>query len=243
MRVALLSDAHLAGPDDPNQGRLLRFLDTLEADHLCLLGDIFQHWWHFGRTPFPAYAPVIEALRRFPLTFIPGNHDFRAARFFREVLGAQVAAVVTPTWDGVAVHLSHGDEVDTSIGYRALSGVLRGSAFAAVVDALGPERAWRLLARVAGTPSGTPDATLCAAQIVQARTRVAEGYALVVSGHTHAPALHELAGGVYVNLGDWVRHHTWLRVEDGRPTLFHRAEDGTDRPFAARSPRSERDAP
>ncbi|MDP2305566.1 MAG: UDP-2,3-diacylglucosamine diphosphatase [Pseudomonadota bacterium] len=233
MRVALLSDAHLAGPDDPNQHRLLRFLDTLAVDRLCLLGDIFQHWWHFGGSPFPAYVPVIEALRRFPVTFVPGNHDFHAARFFRDVLHAEVAPVVTPRWDGVAIHLSHGDEVDTSIGYRALSAVLRGRLFARGVDALGPERAWRFLSSMSGTPSGTPDAALCAAQLADARARVADGVGLVVSGHTHAPCHHELPGGAYVNLGDWVTHHTWLLVEDGRPTLLQRSDDGADRPYSA----------
>lgn len=232
MRVALLSDAHLAGPDDPNQQRLVRFLATLEADRLCLLGDIFQHWWHFGRTPFAAYAPVLDALRRFPLVFVPGNHDFHAARYFCDELGAEVAPVVTTRWDGLAVHLSHGDEVDASLGYRTLSAVLRGRVFATAVDALGPDRAWRFLSRVAGTPSGAPDASLCAAQLDQARARVAEGYGLVVSGHTHAPGVHVLpGGGTYVNVGDWVTHHTWLLVADGRPTLFQRRDDGTDRSY------------
>ena len=32
MRVALLSDAHLGGPDDPNQARFLAFLERLEAE-------------------------------------------------------------------------------------------------------------------------------------------------------------------------------------------------------------------
>ncbi|MDP2313076.1 MAG: UDP-2,3-diacylglucosamine diphosphatase [Pseudomonadota bacterium] len=233
MRVALLSDAHLAGPDDPNQRRLLRFLASLEADRLCLLGDIFQHWWHFGAAPFPAYAPVVDALRRFSLSFVPGNHDFHAARYFRDVLGAEVAPVLTPRWDGLAVHLTHGDEVDASFGYRAVSAVLRGRPFAAAVDAMGPDRAWRFLAHVSGHPSGTPNPALCARQVALAAARMREGFGLVVSGHTHAPGQHPVAGGTYVNLGDWVTHHTWLLVEDGRPTLLHRTADERDVPVAA----------
>ncbi len=238
MRVALLSDAHLMGPDDPNQQRLLRFLATLEVDRLCLLGDLFQHWWHFrargGRPdPFPAYAPVVDALRHFPLTFVPGNHDFHAARYFREVLGAEVGPTLTPTWDGLAVHLSHGDEVDTSLGYRTLSALLRGRAFAKAVDTLGPARAWRFLRHVSGHPAGSPDPDLCAAQVEAARLRVGEGFGLVVSGHTHAPGVHPLPGGVYVNLGDWVTHHTWLLVDGGHPTLLRRDDQDHDVPFSA----------
>jgi UDP-2,3-diacylglucosamine hydrolase len=221
MRVALLSDAHLAGPDDPNQARLLAFLDGLAVDRLCLLGDIFQHWWHFAGAPFAAYRPVVDALRRFPLTFVPGNHDFHAPAFFRDRLGATVATVVEEEWDGLPVHLAHGDEVDRSVGYRTLSTVLRGRPFAALVDGLGPDRAWRFLGRIAGHPAGSPDPALCAAQQARARAILARRGGLVAFGHTHAPGLHALREGVYVNLGDWVRHHTWLLVEDGVPSLRH----------------------
>lgn len=232
MRVALLSDAHLGGPDDPNQARLLAFLATLEVDHLCLLGDIFQHWWHFGREPFEAYRPVIEALRRFPLTFVPGNHDFHAASFFREELGAMVATELTPTWDGLGVHLSHGDAVDTSLGYRGVSAALRSAPFAAAVTAMGPARAWRLLGRLSGRPSGSPNATLCERQAARSDAHLAAGAGLVVVGHTHAPGLHTRPAGTFVNLGDWVTWHTWLLVENGRPTLFRRGDDGRDAVFA-----------
>jgi len=232
MRVALLSDAHLQGPGDPNQARLLRFLASLEVDRVCLLGDIFQHWWHFGAEPFPAYAPVVDALRRFPLTFVPGNHDFHAARYFADVLGAEVAPNVAASWDGLEVQLSHGDEVDLSFGYRALSAALRGRVFAAAMDGLGPERAWRVLRRISGQPQGAPDASLCDAQIAAAAARAREGRQLVVSGHTHAPGVHAVPGGTYVNLGDWVRWHTWLLVEQGEATLFRRGPDDRDTPFA-----------
>ena len=218
MRLALLSDAHLSGPDDPNQRLFIAFLEGLDADRVCLLGDIFQHWWHFGDRPFSAYAPVVDALRRFSLTFVPGNHDFAAASFFREELGAEVANVVHETWDGLRVHLAHGDEVDRSLGYRALSAILRGRPFAAMIDAMGPERAWRFLGRISSPPSGTPDPALCVAQEALARSLLAEAD-LVVFGHTHAPGLHRWPEGIYVNLGDWVRHHTWLLVEDGVPSL------------------------
>lgn len=229
MRVVLLSDAHLGGPDDPNQVRLLAFLEALECDRLCLLGDIFQHWWHFGREPFAAYAPVVAALRRFPLTFVPGNHDFLAAEWFRDELGAEVGAEISTCWDGLRVHLSHGDAADTSRGYRTASAVLRGRPFRTLVDTLGPKRGWGLLARIAGKPHGVPDARLLLAQ-----ERIAAGllatHDLVVMGHTHAPSCERLGAGTYVNLGDWVRWHTWLLVEDGVVTLLRRTPEG-DRPL------------
>lgn len=229
MRVALLSDAHLAGPDDPNQAQVVAFLSTLQVDRLCLLGDIFQHWWHFGREPFAQYRPVVEALRRFPITFVPGNHDFLAAEWFRAELAAEVGATLSTVWDGLRVHLSHGDEADTSRGYQLASAALRGRPFRAFVDTLGPERGWRFLGRVAGHPGGVPDGRLLLVQRSIAEGLLA-GHDLVVMGHTHAPSHDRLGSGAYVNLGDWVRWHTWLLVEDGVPTLFRHGPEG-DRPF------------
>lgn len=220
MRVALLSDAHVAGPEDPRQARLLRFLDGLRVDRLCLLGDVFHHWWHFGGEPFAGYAPVVTALRGRPLVFVPGNHDWHAAGFFARELGATVGAPVRETWDGLRVHLGHGDEVDTSLGYRATTAALRSRPFAAAMDAAGPALAWRTLGRLAGRLGDRgPDEALCAAQVERARSYLATGAELVAFGHTHAPGVHRLPEGIYVNLGDWVTHHTWLLVDDGHVDL------------------------
>lgn len=233
MRVAVVSDCHLSGPDDPNQRRLVAWLDRRPADRLVLLGDVFQHWWHFGARPFPAYAEVVAALTpwRGRLAVLPGNHDFHAPAFFAQALGATSAAPLRDAWDGLAVHLEHGDAADRSPGYRALSALLRGPAFAACVDRMGPERAWRFLGRLTGRGEGRPNPTLIAAQRARARALLAEGVGLVAFGHTHAPELTRIDGGWYANTGDWLRHHTVLRVDDGTPSLWQVSETAEERPF------------
>lgn len=225
MRVALCSDVHLRGPDDPNQGRFLRFIRELEADHLVLLGDVFDRWWHFDDAPFPAYAPVVDALasRGLPLTVLPGNHDFHAPAFFARRFGATVPGpdgFVHARWDGVDVHLHHGDFVDDSVGYRAISTLLRGRPFGAGVTALGPERAWRFLGALTGHGRVSPQPEMIRRQrAAAARLLVGGGEALVVFGHTHAPSLERLPGGHYLNLGDLLDSGTWGRVTGGVPTL------------------------
>jgi UDP-2,3-diacylglucosamine pyrophosphatase LpxH len=216
MRVVLLSDAHLRGPGDPNQRRLLAFLAGLRCDRLVLLGDVFHHWWHFGDEPFDAYRPVVDALVGFDLVFVPGNHDFHAGDWLARHRGARVGERLGESWDGLSVHLAHGDEVDRSVGYRAASAVLRSPMFDAAMQALGPERAWRVLGRIAGAPGGAPNAALVEAQRALASSLDAD---LVVFGHTHAPCLEDTPRGKWANLGDWVTHHTWLEVADGVPAL------------------------
>lgn len=220
MRVVIFSDAHVLGPDDPTHAALARWIATVEADALVLGGDVFQHWWHFDDAPFPAYAPLVEALlaRRLPLTVLPGNHDFAAPRFFARH-GATVPGPdgwVRTSWDGRRVALHHGDLADDSAGYALATTLLRGRPFGALVDTLGPERGWRFLGRLTGHGKATPNPALVARQRACAVAALG-GADLVVFGHTHAPSVEAVGGGTWANSGEWPR--SWLVVEDGVPRL------------------------
>ena len=219
MHVGVFSDLHLRGPDDPTQGRFLRTLGAHPFDRLVLLGDIFEHWWHFGHDPFPAYRPVVDALRGMPLVFVPGNHDFHALGFFRSELGAEGGAILSEVWDGRRVELLHGDQVDRSFGYRAASAVLRGPVMRALLNTMGPKRAWRFLGDLAGPPGGTPSDVLVAAQLAEASRRIGAGAEIVLMGHTHVPGIYQMPGGCFVNVGDGMTHASWVSVRDGVPTM------------------------
>ncbi len=222
MDAVLVSDLHLDGPGHPAQGDFLRFLGSLPpSTRLCVLGDAFQAWWHHGDTPFAAYAPVARALLDFDLVYLPGNHDFHALDYFG-THGATVpeharpGALVTTRLGALDTCLSHGDEADTSLGYRALHAVLRGRAFAALVDAMSPSRAWNFLHRLAGNPQGAPDPGLEATQLALASARPE---ALVAMGHTHGPRLLRRGEGYFVNTGDWVSHRSYATVTGDVVTL------------------------
>ncbi|MCP4804851.1 MAG: UDP-2,3-diacylglucosamine diphosphatase [Proteobacteria bacterium] len=220
MLAAMISDAHLTGRDDPNQARLAALLDSLETPRLFLLGDIFQFWWSFRGHAEAEYAPVLEALDRVQqrgtrVTYVPGNHDF-ALRHFEE-RGVVVSSHVRCLLGGRRFRLLHGDEADASAGYALTRAVLRGSVFAGVMRLAGPTRGRQLGMALAGGSRQhvAPSAPLVAAQEALA-SQLLESSDVVVMGHSHAPGVHHLTGGTYVNLGDFVEHHTWLAVtEDG----------------------------
>lgn len=218
MRVVLVSDCHLAGADHPATRDFLGWLAAIEADRLVLLGDVFQAWWHFGDAPAPACRPVAEALcaRGIPLCVLPGNHDFHAPAWFARHAGATVGDSLRLALDGRSVHLEHGDGVDRSLAYRALTAALRGPVFARAIGALGPTRGWALIERIAGQPAGRPDPHLIAAQHARARSL---GVDVVVMGHTHAPEHTRFPEVEFLNLGDWVTHRTWGVIEDGNVRL------------------------
>ena len=222
MLAAMISDAHLTGRDDPNQARLVELLDGLDTQRLFLLGDVFHFWWSHRGHREPAYGPVLDALDRHlergtRVTYVPGNHDFALRHF--EDRGVRVTSQVRCLLGGQRYHLLHGDEADTSAGYAATRALLRGPAFAVAMRAARPGLARRIgLALAGASHSDTPDAGLVQAQVALADRLLATSE-VVVMGHSHAPGVHERPEGTYVNLGDFVQHHTWLAVTQDGPQL------------------------
>ena len=227
MRVALISDLHIHGREDPTQAAFVRWLDALEADQLVLLGDIFHAWWGFRGTVPVDYVAACAALERIrtrgiELVVVPGNHDFALGPFFTETLGAQVLDAHTRSFDGLQVCLAHGDEADDSVGYWIASKLLRGRPFSALMNMLGPSLGMRLLHTLAGSSrdhmgSAEP---LLRAQEAWAAARIQQGVDIVVVGHLHHPGIVSLDSGTLVRLGGWGHDRTWCLLEGGVPRLM-----------------------
>jgi predicted phosphodiesterase len=44
--------------------------------------------------------------------------------------------------------------------------------------------------------------------------QLAQGWDVCCVGHTHAPGLTRLPGGLHVNLGDWMEHRTFAVIDE-----------------------------
>lgn len=231
MDALIVSDVHCDGPDSATQHAFLALLERTRPTTIVLAGDIFHAFALPRGEPFVAYRPVLDLLRARDCVALPGNHDWRLP----EALGAPAARIGTEIrrklgrFDAV---VTHGDEVDHSVGYRALHALLRGRAFGALLDALGPARAWTLVHQLAGPlGAGRPNPRLVAAQRALAARRIAGGASLVVMGHTHAPELSRIGEGWFLNPGDWVTHRTYGVVAGGSIHLmcWHGADGPSER--------------
>jgi UDP-2,3-diacylglucosamine pyrophosphatase LpxH len=221
MKRILLSDAHLTGLDDPNQGILVDFLRQVDADEIYFLGDIFHFWW--GRrghrdSNYEPFLSVLEELSRAgkSLFWVRGNHDFRLGPLIEEEIGVTVSDAISVHFLGRSTLLVHGDEADRSFGYRLTKKVLRGPAFAGLMSVLGPrygDRFGRALAGASRHGSGG-DTALLSAQSRWAEEQFAQGVELVVLGHSHAPGIHKLPGGMLINLGDFADAYSFLEIEE-----------------------------
>ena len=232
LRALFLSDLHL-GARASRPRAVLDFLAAHEAATIYLVGDIFD-LWHGGAVHWsPVHEAVVAELSRraragVRVIYLAGNHDavLRAPGVARlPELWEQREAVTHRAADGRAYLVLHGDQCDsrllrlhvmTRIGSRA-DAALRG------LDAwlgrrLGRDEAWH------HSPIRHALRAFNGLFVMGGRFErrliglaLAAGTEGVICGHSHKPALREVAGGVYANCGDWVDSFTALvEAGDGR---------------------------
>lgn len=215
-RTLFLSDLHLPPGPSPFREGLRRFLEgpAREAEAVYILGDLFEYWIG-DDLGMQDYAPEVAQLaalsqRGVKLYFQRGNRDFLVGEDFCELSGMQLLRDPTVIdLYGTLTVLSHGDLLCTDdVGYQRWRRFAHNRSAQWVFRNL--PRAWRerIAQRVRGRsntqkrykPEDIMDVNATA---VDAFFQLA-GARRLIHGHTHRPALHELAGGLErVVLADW----------------------------------------
>lgn len=205
MRVAVISDVHCAGPHDPIQRDFILWLDSLEADGLWLLGDIFHWGWGFGGSVQVTLQPVVDALLRakgrgVQVLFVGGNHDFAVGSVLGG-LGFEVRGAHCRALDGRQVFLAHGDEADRSLGYRLTQWVLRGPIFGTFIRLMGEEVGSRFLTNLAGDQKTDLFRESDRRSRDWLKTQLVQGTTLAICGHFHLASKESSEAGEVVTLG------------------------------------------
>ncbi|WP_286237811.1 UDP-2,3-diacylglucosamine diphosphatase [Neptuniibacter halophilus] len=230
MTVYFVSDLHLK-PERPDLTRaFLHFLQQTaqDAEALYLLGDIFEAWIG-DDTPTPDLEAVFSALRQLSakgcsLYFQHGNRDFLVGQTFADSIGATLLseALVCDLPCGPAL-IMHGDQLCTDDQeYMQFRSMVRNPAWQqAFLDKPLQERL--AIARQLRDTSKERNAakddyiTDVNPQAVEQALENA-GTRLLIHGHTHRPAEHQLnladgSTATRVVLGDWDKLGWYLRVE------------------------------
>lgn len=235
MTTLLVSDLHL-DPARPDITRL--FVDFVErearaADALYILGDLFESWVG-DDDPSEAGGLVAGALRPLaasgvPVCFMHGNRDFLLGEGYAARAGMQLLAdpSVVELY-GRRVLLTHGDLLCTDdIEYQAIRAQTRNPAWQAQMLAQ-PLDARLAFAAQARAASQARQGEMKSAGTMETITDVAPatvdaffheyGVDTMIHGHTHRPAIHDLAEGHRrIVLGDWYEQGSVLRAHrDGR---------------------------
>jgi UDP-2,3-diacylglucosamine hydrolase len=219
-QLVILSDAHLGATPPPVEEAMLAFLDIVPTlgDALLINGDLFDFWFEYRRviprTGFKVAAAIAMLRRKVPIVFVGGNHDRWGGDFWREDLDIPFHPVSARFTIGRREVLAiHGDGLteqhwSATLMYHLTKNPAIVGAYRAMHPTVGFWLADRMSHGLGNTTHDT--AVLDRAAIRQrewAEKRLTESsdVSLVIMGHTHRPALVEVAPGrQYVNPGAWL---------------------------------------
>ena len=241
-----ISDVHLGfgSPEHERDKRekLLLLFDEIEQQAECLyiVGDLFDFWFEYKHAIPKGHHAVLAALERLvrrgvPVTYMAGNHDFAIGSYFEEELGVRVVHDdIRFTYDGKTFYLYHGDGLAVKdTGYKILKSILRNRAAQWAFRWLHPDVGIGLARTsshssrqyTSGKKYGPIDGMR-----LEAEKQIQAGADYVIMGHRHIPAMEQIAGGLYINLGDWLRYYSYARYERGEVRMYT-IKEGASKPL------------
>ncbi len=235
MTTLFISDLHLdeARPDIGDQLLALLEGEASTADALYILGDLFETWVG-DDDPNEHYASIKIALRALvdsgvPVYFMHGNRDFMIGEDFARETG--VSLLPDPCrleLHGTSVLLSHGDAMCTDdVEYQQVRKMTRDPQWQAMMLAKPLEQRLafaadareRSQARVESLKEEITDVN----QGEVAKSFIEHGVDVLLHGHTHRPAIHDVELGDRVAqrivLGDWYAQGSILRWDENGYSL------------------------
>ena len=220
--VDFLSDVHLDASEVATFNAWANHLNTTPANALFILGDLFEVWIG-DDTQDPFHLQCMEVLRttakRIPVFFMCGNRDFLVGSDWlqsTDVQGLQDPCVLELAKQKVL--LSHGDALcidDTD--YMTFRQQVRSSAWQEAFLAK-PLSERQQIAKDLRTQSKARQQKQTDFVDVDANTArvwlLENDCKLLIHGHTHRPALHDLGNGLSrMVLSDWEAFATPPRLE------------------------------
>jgi UDP-2,3-diacylglucosamine hydrolase len=229
-----IADLHLT-QDRPDILRaFLQFMDHIapKADELYLLGDIFEAWIG-DDAPLGPLSAVEAALKQYSdsgrqLYFQHGNRDFLIGDAFSRRTGAVLLPEIYPLQleQGKAI-LLHGDQLCTDdLEYQSFRVMVRNLDWQAeftakpIVERVAIAKALREKSKSMGQQKSA-DIMDVNPQCVD-ETLAQHDACIMIHGHTHRPAVHELPGNKKrIVLGDWDTNLWYLYQDNESLLLIH----------------------
>jgi UDP-2,3-diacylglucosamine hydrolase len=228
--VYFISDAHLGSGSDQDT-RIRTLVDLLgsfrrDAEHVYVLGDLFDFWFEYRHAIPKGHFRVLRALAELveagiPVTYLGGNHDFWSGSYLSREVGLHVHQhPITRQHQGRRLFLAHGDGLGPGdTGYRILKAVLRHRIAIALYRTIHPDLGIPLAYRISKTSrnhTAGRDILLERMSRYVVTPRLLEGDDAVIVGHIHDP-IHLTGPGTmeFVIIGDWLEHFTYVRMTGG----------------------------
>lgn len=236
-----VSDIHLSEALPKTTTSFLNFLNThaIRAEHVYLLGDLFEYWAGDDDCDSSYHQQIIQALRTLTdrgvqMYWIAGNRDFLIGEHFASLTGIQMLNDPCQLQlAGRQLLVSHGDALCTDdVDYMAFRSVVRQSAWQAqfLTKPLSERKAIIEGMRHASNSEQQNKSMAIMDVNLSAVSKLHQQFpnSLLIHGHTHRTALHHEAEGLRYVLPDWDCDHAdkprggWLQLTpDGILNFVH----------------------
>lgn len=231
----LFSDAHLGAPGRPDdhlrEQKIIAFLQHVKqaGDGLFIVGDLFDFWFEYRHAipnrHFAILAKLYELRQTgMPIDYLAGNHDLWVGDYFRTQIGLTLHAEgITRELCGYRCFITHGDgTAKRDSGYRFLKRIMKHPVNIFLYRLLTPDLGVPLAKSMSHTSRTLVqnDARWEREYRAYATNKLAEGYDVVLMGHTHQPKVEQINGKTFINLGDWMTHFTYCKIDEQGPQLL-----------------------
>ena len=248
MTTLFISDLHLCEERPQINALFTRFLDEIarDAEALYVLGDLFDYWIGDDQLDHEPMARAVAsqlanlAKRGTRISFMHGNRDFLIGeRFASEARLALLPDPAPIVLGEQRILLMHGDTLCTDdLAYRQFREQVRDPAWQA--DFLGKSYAERtqlahaIRSRSDVEKSMKADAIMDVNAVAVAAAFEKHRYPVMIHGHTHRPARHELTvnGQACTRwvLQDWHNHGGYLSASGPHHALSTHSIEGPRHP-------------
>ena len=229
------SDAHLGAPHGANsaesRNKVLEFLEHVKTSGhgLFIVGDLFDFWFEYRHAVLNRHFAVLAKLHELhncgiPIDYLAGNHDMWVGDFLREQVGLSIHHHgLERELCGYRCFITHGDgAAKRDSGYRLLKRIMKHPFNVFLYRMLSPDIGVPLADYMSGSSRKykVRDSRWDREYRDYGLQKLAEGYDLFMMGHTHKPKQEEVEGKILINLGDWMRHFTYCRLDENGPRLL-----------------------
>ncbi len=235
MTTLFISDLHLEAGRPEIGEQFLSFLgdEARDAEALYILGDLFEVWLG-DDDPNPYYTSMKVAIRELtdsgvPVFFMHGNRDFTIGEIFSGETGVEILddPVVVDLY-GQSVLLSHGDALCTDdVQYQQVRTMTRNPEWQTMMLAKSIEE--RIAFSIQARKDSMTHSNSVSAEIMDVNLEAVvatlrqHGTAIMLHGHTHRPAIHDVDLGnrlaTRIVLGDWFEQGSVVRWDENGPRL------------------------
>lgn len=232
-RIYFASDFHLGYPDYEatldREKKIVAWLESIAptAHEVFLVGDLFDFWFEYKRAVPKGFSRLISAIGRLvdagiPVHIFTGNHDLWMWDYLPTETGAQIyREPITREWNGKRFYIAHGDGLGPGDhGYKFLKRIFTNRMCQWLFARLHPNFGVWIALKSSGSSrkAQKPEVGTFLGEdkewLIQHSKAVLEKdhHDFFVYGHRHVPMTYDLGKGAqYVNLGDWIKHYTYVQ--------------------------------